>query len=66
MKCTICYQEIDGDIRREDFQILEEEYPGQSNKDTLKDTHICRDCANKRRTSRAGSSAAAWAPIPSR
>lgn len=48
MECSLCGQEIDNDIRREDFQIIEELYPKQA--DLFKDTHVCRDCANKERT----------------
>lgn len=50
MNCMLCGQEIDNDIRREDFQILEELYPEQAGTDFFKDTHVCRDCANKERT----------------
>jgi hypothetical protein len=50
MNCTICRNEIDGEIRREDFLIMEELYPQESMRTSLGDVHCCRDCANKERT----------------
>jgi hypothetical protein len=50
MNCALCRKVIDGEIRREDFLILEELYPNPALRGDFKDTHVCRDCANKERT----------------